>query len=225
MKKLILVLFSILFTLQASSQQFEITQTDYPYEGKIYESVHLSINADKDDAKKAWNSFIQDLYNVDIKGYGLFAKKDELKTELIPMSFLSSEALVLHTHFSSATQGSEIVVYASRPNGNLLSKEVDSLTFENLESLTEEFVSYFLPDYHRERVDMMSEDYRDILNDIEDKKKEVVEKTNKIEALEAEIKSLEREIIESNEKKELAKKRLDKSRTILNKVKKSTSKL
>ncbi len=223
--KFAFMLIATLFAFQVQSQQFEITTIDYPHDGSMHESVLLDVNADKEEAKKAWNSFIEDVYDVDIKGYGFFMKKDELQTEMVPMSFLSSEDLILNTHFKSGAKGTEIVVFASDANGSPLNKNQDSQITENLEHLTEEYVSYFLPNYHEEKVDMMSGEYEAIIKDIADKEDDIRKKAEDIEELQEEIKTLEKEIVAANHDREEVKEKLERSRSILEKVKQSTSSL
>jgi hypothetical protein len=74
----------------AGQDYYDITYDTIYVEGYETIAVHVSMMADKDDAKSTWNDFIQDEKDVDIKGYGLFQKKDQLYTELTNFDDLAS---------------------------------------------------------------------------------------------------------------------------------------
>jgi len=194
-------------------------------DGTFTGAVSLDMKASKDDAKKAWNKYIQDEHNVDIKGYGFFKKKDKLTTDPISMSFLSDEKLKLHTAFKGDDQYTIMDIYVLRPDGTSLSMDRDEKIINNLETLTEEFVAGFLPDYYEERVDNAKEEYDDSLDALAEINDDIGAKSRKIIELQEEIANLKREKITATQKVDSKKNSLAKKNIVLDKVKKKTNNL
>ena len=224
MKNLIIFII-LLFSASLSAQQFDIVETDYPHEDKVYEAIKISIDAEKDEAKEAWNDFIQDEYDIDVKGYGFFVKKDELKTEPIPTSFLSPETRIMHTHFAEKDGYTQLYIYATKSDDTPVIGTSDTLALSNLESISEEYISYFLPAYYEEKAIEMTEYFEEVTEDIEDMESEVSESQEEIRELQAKVKELHVKITESKNEKEKAKRQLNRSLEILEQVKESIDKM
>jgi hypothetical protein len=158
MKYLLIILIFFAYTLNAQGT-FDIDEETTYVNGMYTGAISLDMKASKEESKIAWKKYIHDEHVISIKRYGLFKKRDKLRSDPIAMNFLSKEKLILNTEFIGDSEKTTMNIYVLKDNGTSLSQGGDSMVISNLELLAEEFVADFLPDYYKEGVDKAKEDY------------------------------------------------------------------
>ena len=187
------ILLLFVYSMVAGQDYYDITYDTIYVEGYETIAVHVSMMADKDDAKSAWNDFIQDEKDVDIKGYGLFQKKDQLYTELTNFDDLASTPVALYAKFMGTDRNVDMRLYLRESNTDTTLRSEPKL-YGNLADMAHEYVAYFLPEYYDNKVEATQEEYNDIQKNIEDLNQDIVDRKNKINELKIKINELDEEL-------------------------------
>ncbi|MEL6389535.1 MAG: hypothetical protein AAFQ02_05190 [Bacteroidota bacterium] len=99
MKYLITILTALMTATISVGQYFTISEKEHSVKDGTVTSLEVIMKAKKDDAKGAWNAFVQDQMDIDVKDYGFFKKKDELYTEAHTIPGIENIGWILHSDF------------------------------------------------------------------------------------------------------------------------------
>lgn len=213
-----LILALLIGTTQLTAQLFTTKTSQYEHKGKMVDTYLITLDIDKEDAKEYWNDFMEDENDTDIKGFGLFNKKDLLETELMVMRSISNDALKLFVKFEDINGTTHIQSFLKKKDGTFVSSSnsEDQLTFTNFKRLANRYLEYFIPLYYQQRIKNAEENLEDandmvedINDNIEDNKKDISKNKEKVIKLKEEIQELNAENedlkqeLKENEKKKV----------------------
>lgn len=222
MKKIVLNILILLTTFSmAVAQLIEMENKEISYDHESQEAIHLELMADSDANKKAWNDYVQNTLEKDIKGYGLFAKKDLLETDKVLIPEIDDErAVKLMAKFQEGGSNNEIYIFAEYFNGDAITQEEHPDAYNGLISIAEDYLENYLPDYYKEKYNNSQEALSDVKDDMTDIEEEIKDKKIEIEDLKQKIADLKKEQIEVAEKLEIAEKTVERRKEKVQEVSK-----
>lgn len=204
----LLVSISSLFGQNAKLQTEEVL-----YNEVLRPSIQVKMTPPAKEVKKAWKDFIQDTYDADVDGIGLFANKDILTSEGATIRPISEKKIDLYSKIIRDGNTTKMNVFGAFGYNSFLTPEEHSEEFLAMHDVVSDFVASFLPNYFAEVVD-------ETLDAVEDAADNVADLEKKIEKNKEDIKDLTQENIELTQELVEARKMLAKSKMDLNKDKK-----
>lgn len=221
MKNNIKFLFAFLlvcsFFAPAFAQVGRIEQTTVEYEKQRVDALMVSIKPERKDIQKAFDDWMSDRYDINMKGGGLFSDKNYRKAEAVQIPAISPDNVTLITETEERNGETRMTIFASRGLGNFI-ESGDRDAFTGLEDIFDGFLSSYLPEYYEERVAEAREELEDLREDLDDTKKTVSENKEEIRKLEKENDQKRKEISELERKISDAERLLNKREEIKREV-------
>lgn len=193
--------FVTLFLLSIGSltaQDVSLKEGYYTREGATRPGVRAFLSPEAKEVKKAFEDYMDDTHNVNLKGIGLFTNKDELYAENVKLEAVSPQNMDLYAEVVEADngEGTRMTLYGALGYDIFLSKDAYPIEYERLENVMVSFLKSYLTDYHEERLEEAREALEDINDDTQDLTADIDGKEENIEKSRNEIEELKREIEE-----------------------------
>lgn len=190
------------------AQVGRIEQTTTTYEDQVVDALTVSMKPARKDIQKAFDDWMDERFDINMKGGGLFSDKNLRSAEGVKITAVSSDNISLFVKTEELGDESIMTLFASHGLENYIERSELS-AFSGLEELFDGFLSNYLPEYYQERVaeaQELLEDLRGDFTDTEDKisknDKEIMKLQKENAELKEEMKSLEREIEAAEQKLE-----------------------
>lgn len=183
-------------------------QSVLPEEGSVMHNdgprPALVVDADPSPKalKKAWSDYLDDHYDIKMKGIGLFSNKDILDAEQVHVQQLESSPVDIFTQVLKNGNGAEMKFFIRRSNDIYISRELYPEEFAAMKEMLRGFLDEYLPTYHHELVD---ESY----DEIEDIKKDIERNESALEEMQQELKKHRQKLEEARQVLETRTKRLE----------------
>lgn len=208
-------IFSFLWLSLMSAQVFEPELGNVEHNNDNRACWQVSIAPEPKVLKEAWIDYMDDTYDIKLKGMGLFQNKDVLTAEEIQFPKIGNGQVNFYTRVTEDNYGSSMQVFASNVGGAYLDNSNNKEGFSAMREIMEEFLKNYLPKYHqkmiaqtRGRIEELNKESNDLKEEIEAAEEEIQELQQKIE-----------EMIDENEEKiealNQARNRLEKRRSKL----------
>ena len=198
--KLLLVLISFSGANFLTAQVGRIESTTITYEDKAVDALTVTMKPARKDIQKAFDDWMDDRYDINMKGGGLFSDKNLRSAEAVTIPAVSPDNISLFVRTEERGGESTMTLFASRGLENFIGKREMS-AFAGLEDVFDSFLSYYLPEYYQERVAEAQEMLADLRDDFSDKEEKISKNDKEIKKLQKEnaelreeLKSLERDI-------------------------------
>lgn len=194
-----------LFQLTAFAQVGRIEQTTVDYEKQRVDALTVTMKPERKDIQQAFDDWMDERYNINMKGGGLFSDKNTRRAEAVNIPAISAEKITLYTVTEERRGETNMTIFASRGLGNFVDNG-DYRAFTGLEAVFDSFLSSYLPEYYAERVSEAREILEDLRKDFTDATDDVTKNEEKIRDLEREndklrmeMKDLEKKIYEAEQ--------------------------
>jgi len=191
-----LVTLFLVFSLSTSAQTLEMSRAEVSYEGKSRPSIKVSLQPESKEVKKAWKKFIQNSYDADVDGFGLFSNKEILKAEAAEISSISNKKMDLFAQIVESGDQTEMQVFGAVGYDLFFGPQNYAQEFWAMEDLVIDFLVSFLPDQIQDNVDEAAETLSDLKDERADMEKDIEDKMEKIDDLKKEIVETENEIVQ-----------------------------
>lgn len=206
----------------ASAQVGRIEQTTVEHEKTRVDALTVTMKPERSDVQKAFDDWIDDRYDVNMKGGGLFSDKNMRRAEAVNIPAISTDNITLYTNTEERNGETRMTIFASRGNGNYVS-DGDYKAFSGLEDIMDNFLSSYLPEYYEERVAEAKEELEDLKKDQKKAREDIADNEERIKKLNRENEKLESEISELDRKIAEAEKMLNKRQEIRTEVKREVT--
>lgn len=218
-----LVLF---FSMPALGQNITLQQGMIEHNEKQRPCVQVSLKAPQPKPlKKAWEDFMDDEYDVNMKGIGFLSNKDILTAQEVNIPAMSDKSLNFYTRIIEQGNQTEMCVFSSFGYDIYATPEEYPQAFETMEKMTAQFLRSYLPEYYHEKIEVSMEEVEDIRSEISDLEETMADNTKEIEELKAENAEIEKNLIDQKEKLRKAEQILNTHELDFNQVKKDLAKI
>ena len=183
-----------------SAQVGRITSTSISYEEQMVAALTVSVKPARKDIQQAFDDWLDDRYDVNMKGGGLFGDKNLRSAEAIMIPTISAENISLFVRTEERGGKTHMTMFASRGLGNFIGLNEEK-AFSGLEEVFDGFLSFYLPEYYEERVVEAQEALAELRDEFSDTERDITKNEKEIKKLQVEnaelrqeLKSLERDI-------------------------------
>ena len=187
--------FTVLFYALAFAQVGRIEQTTVEYEKQKVDALTVTIKPERKDIQKAFDDWMDDRYDINMKGGGLFSDKNFRTAEAVKIPAISPDNITLIVKTEEGKGETRMTIFASRGLGNFI-EDGDYNAFTGLEDVFDGFLSSYLPEYYEERVAEAREALEELQEDLTDAQKVVRKNEEEIRDLEKENQKKRKEITE-----------------------------
>lgn len=196
---LLTLAFAALFISTAFAQVGRIEQTTIQHDKKSVDAVTVTMKPERKDIQKAFDDWIDDRYDIDMKGGGLFSDKNMRRAEAVNIPAVSTENITLYANTEEKNGETRMTIFASKGNGNYFDDN-DASAFIGLESIMDNFLSSYLPEYYEERVAEARKELEDLRKDYADTQDDIDDNEKKIEKLQKENQEKRKEMTDLEKK-------------------------
>lgn len=196
-----LFLLSIFWNVdQLGAQHLLIEQSIVEYEDITYPCVVVRMDPLPKEVKKAWDDYLQDHYDINLKGIGFLSNKDVLSAENVSFPEVSEEPISFYTRVVEKGVLTEMSVFAHLEEDTVLDPAQFPQEFSRLQNIVEDFIGYFLPNHYQELVLKTEESLQDLIDEREDLTEDISDNRKKIADLEKENIRKNRQLTEVEDK-------------------------
>lgn len=188
-----------LFQVAVFAQVGRIEQTTVEYEKQRVDALTVTMKPERKDIQKAFDDWMDDRYNINMKGGGLFSDKNTRRAEAVDILAISADKITFYTRTEERGGETHMTIFASRGLGNFVDNG-DYSAFSGLEDVFDSFLSSYLPEYYAERVAEAREELEDLRKDFTDAEEDVAKNEEKIRDLERENDKLRGEMSDLKKK-------------------------
>ncbi len=181
-------------TSTASAHNLEPKVSHVEYKGDMRPSIEIVVAPEPKELKKAWRDYLQENYDVRLKGIGFLVNKDILTAERVTIAQMSPDAMDFHTKIVASEDGTRMEVFAAHGYDIYVGPNETPIEFEKMNAMVTGFLQEYIPEHYAERV----EDQKEIVTDLADEQvsieENIVDMTEEMAELQKEIATLENEI-------------------------------
>ena len=190
----------VIFTSAAAVAQVgRIEKTVIDYDKQRVDALTVSIKPARKDIQKAFDDWMDDRYDINMKGGGLFSDKNMRQAEAVTIPAISDENITLMARTEERGGETYMTLFATRGLGNYITS-ADYRAFDGMERVFDAFLSDYLPEYYEERVAEAREELEDLRDDLADAEEDVQDNEKKIEKLRRENEELRTSMTELRQK-------------------------
>jgi len=223
-KRIYLTISLFLFTFLAFAQNIELDRATVEHNEEQRPCVRVTLKApEPKPVKKAWEDFMDNEYDVSMKGIGFLSNKDVLTAEKVQIPALSEKAVNFYTRIVEQGDQTEMCIFSSFGYDIYISPDEYPEAYETMETMTANFLKSYLPEYYNEQIEVSQENVDDIQDEINDLKETLAENEEEINKLQEENAEIEKNLVDQEEKLRKAEQILNEHQTDLNQVKKDLS--
>lgn len=165
---------------------FELREGQISYEEKSRPAFIVSMDIEKDDVRDAWEDFLEDKYDLKVKGNRILGKDDVIRAEASDLPVVSDKTLDLYGEVIESGDKTRLSVFGSFGYDMHISPEKFPSEYAGLKNLTMDFVSDFLTNEYQDRVKKSEELLADLRDDKKDMEEKLSENREKIASYEEE---------------------------------------
>jgi len=221
-RTLLTVLFAGLFYASAFAQVGRIEQTTVEYEKNNVDALTVTMKPERKDIQKAFDDWMDDRYNINMKGGGLFGDKNLRSAEDVNIPAISTDNISFFTETEEVNGETRMTIFASYGLSNFIEAD-DYKAYTGLEDIFDGFLSSYLPEYYEERVAEARKELEDFREEVEETEKDIRENEERITDLQRENEEKRSELKELERKIADAKKMLDKREEIRREVRRQVT--
>ena len=188
----IATLFALLLPLTSPLAAQTIRETTVEYDKERIDALMVSVTPARKDLQKAFEDWMDDTYDVNMKGGGWFSDKNIRRAEDATLPAVAGEPITLYTKTVSDDNKTEMYVFAARSENDFIPRSNTS-AFAGMERLFDAFLSSYLPEYYEERIAEATEMLEDLRKDLDDVREDIRDNEEKIRDLRQENLDLEEE--------------------------------
>ena len=188
--KLILsAVFVLFFSTLATAQVGRIMETTVEYDKTTVDALAVTLQPERKDVQEAFEDWMDDRYDINLKRGGLFANKRTQKAEDAIIPAISADRITFMTKTEEVGDETRLYVFAMRGNNPV--DRADYKAFTGMENIFDSFLSSYQPEYYEERVAEAREELEDLREDLKDAQDDIADNKEKIAKLQKENTELE----------------------------------
>lgn len=210
------VLFLSATFLQAQSLNLE--NVTLIHDQKERSAIKVVIEPEGKDTKKDFKDFIEDRYDVEVEGIGLFKNKPVIYTEQVVIPSISTKPMKLYAKIVEIGQKTEIYVFGQFANNNQITPYEHYTEYQRMNDLTVEFLERILPNYYQDKVEDQVDEVADLEKDRDNMRKKMDKNKKKIMEMTKENEELEVKLAENAKKLEQSMDKLGEKKATLKTV-------
>lgn len=214
---LVLTLVFISFSASAYAQVGSIEMATVEYDKQNVDALMVSMKPERKDVQKAFDDWINDRYDINMKGGGLFSDKNTRMAEAVSIPAVSSDNINLMTMTEETGRETKMYLFASRGLSNFIERN-EREAFDGMERVFDSFLSSYLPEYYEERVAEAEEELEDLRKDLEKNQDDIKKNEKEIRDLREENEELAQEADELRDKIRDSEKMLNDRRSTRRKI-------
>lgn len=226
-KVILSTILSMSLLLTASmAQRLVISEDVLTYKKEERASVQVFMEPEPKVVKKAFEDWMKDKYNVNLKGIGFLANKDVLSAERVSIPEVSGKEMDFYAKVIEKNDNTEMSVFASYGYEIHISPEKYPTEFRAIKGIVQTFLNDWLPVYYNNQVSMTSEQLSDLRNDqsrleetIADNKREMEKLAQENEKLARKLNKNERDLEELSQTLNTKKDKLESINKMLKDIK------
>lgn len=113
--KISIIIFCVCMMTSTSmfSQTIDLSKKMIEHNKGYRDAIVAEIEPSSKKVKGTWKSYLNDNYDVKLKGFGLFTNKDVLYVEGVKLNELSKKRINIYTKFKNAGGTTKMIVFAS----------------------------------------------------------------------------------------------------------------
>ena len=188
-----LISFVLLGMTSLQAQRIEISDAQVNHDDKRQACVKVLIDPQPKAVKKAFESFMDDRYDVNMKGIGFLSNKDVLTAEAAKLPAISDKQLDFYARVVENGKGSEMCVFASLGYDIHITPEDYPRRYKAMKGIVLDFLDQYLPTYYKGRIEDSREWVEDLANERENLKEDIADNKEEMEDLRQEIEDLTKE--------------------------------
>ena len=169
-----------------------IRETTVDYDKQRVAALTASITPPRKDLQDAFEDWMDDTYDINMKGGGLFSDKNIRQAEDVTLPAVADGPITLYTKTVSDDEMTNMYLFAARGEDDFIPLS-NSTAFAELERLFDDFLSFYLPEYYEERVAEAVEQLEELRDDLADLRDDIADNEKKIQDLRKENIDLEAE--------------------------------
>ncbi len=219
--------FKKLFTITCSlcwlitclrGQTLEIENSSVAFNDKVYASLEVKLDPDSKTVKKAWHDYLKENHDVDIKGIGFLTNKDVLKGEQVSFSNLPVETVNFYTKVVSEGDQCVMSVFAFDSNDDFTNQDNHPEMYGRIRNMLTSFLNEFLNSFYQEKVEEVEDEIVSLEKDISDNRDQIEDNRKEIENLRNENTDMQKEIEEKEVRLQKVREKLNNKQNDLNNI-------
>lgn len=175
------------------------------YENTLRDAVVAVLGPETKVVKEAWEEYINDNYDIKMKGNGWFTNKDVLTAKDVNIAKISDKNLNLFSEIVKDKNGTKMSVFVSFGYDVFLEKQENSAAYQQLKAVVHNFLTDFLLNKKQEMITVAVEEIADLdkdktkmTEDIEKNKKEIEKLKSENDELAKEVKGASKKLVALN---------------------------
>lgn len=217
------LLIALFFTSQVHGQSsIQATDAFVDFDGAQRPCLQLHLDPEPKTLKKAWKDYLQDHYDLKLKGIGFLSNKDLLSAEEQNVAQISSKLLDFYTQIVEDQNGSEMKVFVRYGYDIYMTEANNPNDYAAVHGIINDFLKFYLPKYYQEKINDTEKRVEELVKETSKLNEEIADDTEKISVLKQEIEEMEatlktkNELLEStNEKLTMRTHKMERMRTQL----------
>lgn len=211
----LILLFSSTFL---SAQKLSITDGIITYDDQDRPCIVVQIEPDTKDVKDAIKDWMDDEKDVKLRGFGFLVNKDVLTAKEIKLPEISPNEMDFYVEVLEKEEITEMKVFGSFGYNIHISKAKYPTEYRALKNMTLDFLSNYLPEYYKNKIEDTQELLSDLKEERENLKEDIEENSEEIVELKEENIELNGEVSDKNIKVEKTSIKLQEQKTKLKKI-------
>lgn len=181
-----------------------IDEGDYKRDKKDRPGIQATLPVKVDQVRKAFEDYLDDEYDINLKGDGMFSSKDELYAEEVEAKRISDKRfnlyaqIIEHPELEDQTQ---ITLFGALGLDVYFNKEDYSKSFDALRMMLSSFIKSYTPKAFEATIAKTNNQLEKLAEDIKDLNEDIEDNNEKIEKLKKEIAKAEKDIQEKEQRK------------------------
>lgn len=190
----ILVSLFIIGTVSLPAQNLIIEKGTIIHNGEPRACIQIMMDPLPKEVKKAWHDYLDDNFDINLRGIGFLTNKDMLKREAVSFPEISSQEISIYTRVIEQGNLTEMSVFAAITPDTYLNEKDYPIEFNRLQNVVEAFIGSYLPDHYQTLVQETEEKLKDLIDERDDLTDDISDNRDKIVELEKENLEKEREL-------------------------------
>lgn len=192
---LIVFVFSV-FTV-GSAQQLLLSDEEVVYKKENRSSIMVLMEPAPKTVKKAFEDWMNEQYDVNLKGIGFLANKDVLSAEQVKIPKISDKEMDFYAKVVEDNGNTRMNIFASYGYEIHFSPEKYPKEYKSLKSIAQAFLNDWLPGYYQSQVFEVSDQLNGLRDDRTKLAETIADNEKEIEKLAKENEKLSKKINKS----------------------------
>ncbi len=215
-----LLVIAILCSFSLNAQKMRLSDSKVTYNEKERPCIEVQIEPETKMTKKNMINWIDDQYNVSLKGMGFLTNKDVLTAEGVVIKPVSDKKMDLFVQVvEQKDETTKMCVFGSFGYNIHITPQRYPVEYNQMKEMTIQFLEFFLPNYYENQIESQQEVVKDISKEREKLAKEIAKNEKEIEKLEEGIEETEKTMKDRARKLEEAEETLEEKKKKLKEVK------